>query len=87
MFLFGVIKEKPTRAIARRIDRICRKISVEEGETVRFIEVNVEANECPGINHGEYQGWFRTKNYGSMHNHALEEKVRARIQKECGITI
>lgn len=87
MFLFEIIKEKPTRATAKKIDRICKQISREEGDAVRFIEVNVKEGEAPGINRGKYQGWFRTKNYGSMHNHVLKEKVKARIQKECGITI
>ena len=51
-YMWGITTERPTRAEARRR----REAAKAEGAT--YVEVNVKAGECPGINGGRYQGWY-----------------------------
>ena len=77
-FMWGRITQKPSRAKAKKMDRICR----EEGGS-GFDEVNVTAGFTPGINNGRYQGWFIGPNRGEPHNSDLARRVNERIEREC----
>ena len=77
-FMWGITYKKPSRANAKKMDRICR----EEGGW-GFDEVNVKEGTTPGINNGRYQGCFYGPNYGSPHDKDLARRVRQRIDKEC----
>ena len=77
-FMWGLIRQKPNRAKAKKMDRICR----EEGGS-GFDEVNVTAGFTPGINNGRYQGWFIGPNHGEPYNRALARRVNERIKREC----
>jgi hypothetical protein len=77
-FMWGVSTNKPSRANAKKMDRICR----EEGG-YGFTEINVIDDETPGINGGRYQGWFAAHNHGEPFNGALARRVADRIEKEC----
>ena len=77
-FMWGVTYKKPSRANAKKMDRICR----EEGGW-GFDEVNVKDGATPGINNGRYQGHFYGPNYGSPHDGDLAKRVSERIKREC----
>jgi len=77
-FMWGVTTQKPSRAKAKKMDKICR----DEGG-YGLHEVNVEEGAAPGLNNGRYQGWFAGPNYGSPHNGDLARRVAERIEKEC----
>lgn len=78
-FMWGVTYRQPSRAVARKMDAICR---AEGGRG--FEEVNVREGSCPGINNGRYQGWFSGPNHGGPHDQELVRRVADRIQRECG---
>lgn len=73
-FMFGLTSDKPTRAAAKRMDRICR----EEGG-LGFIENNVKPNTSPGIANGRYHAWFTAPNRGNPFNEDMARRVRERI--------
>ena len=77
-FMWGITYKKPSRANAKKMDRICR----EEGGW-GFNEVNVTAGFTPGINNGRYQGWFAGPNHGEPYNSDLAKRVNERIKREC----
>ena len=77
-FMWGRITQKPSRAKAKKMDRICR----EEGGS-GFDEVNVTAGFTPGINNGRYQGWFIGPNRGAPYDRDLAKRVSERIKREC----
>lgn len=78
-FMFSITRNKPTRATAKKMHRICR----EEGG-FGFTEVNVKEGDAPGINNGRYQGWFCGPNRGTPFDQDLAKRVRERVEKECG---
>ena len=78
VFMWGATTQKPSRAKAKKMDRICW----EEGGD-GFDEVNVTAGFTPGINNGRYQGWFCGPNRGYTHNRDLARRVAEQKKKEC----
>lgn len=75
-YMFGVMHNKPSRAKAKKMDRICR----EEGG-YGLNEVNVKEGTHPGVNHGKYQGWFSGPNRGNPFDQKLATRVSDRIAK------
>ena len=72
--MFGITRDMPAQETADRWDEICR----EEGG-YGYIEVNRTRNEAPGINNGEYQGWFTAPDLGAPFDQALRCSVMRRI--------
>lgn len=72
-YMWGITTERPTRAEARRR----REAAKAEGAT--YVEANVKAGECPGINGGRYQGWYVGPNYGAPFDARLAQRVDARL--------
>lgn len=66
--MWGVTREKPSRATARRWDRICR-----EAGGYGFVEVS---DGFPG-----YLGWFAGPNRGHPFDRHLEQRVAEAINK------
>ena len=81
-FMFLLTTQKPTRANARKMQRIC-----EEEGGYHFAEANVQEGEAPGINNGRYQGWFVGPNRGNPFDQRLRDAIKARIAAECGIQL
>lgn len=77
-YMWGNTYNKPTRAKAKKMDRICR----DEGG-YGLNEVNVKEGSTPGINNGLYQGWFCGPNRGTPFDQEMAQRVTERIAKEC----
>ena len=78
-YMFGICKAKPTLAQAKRRDQICK----EEGGW-GYTEVNRRRGSNPGINHGEYQGWYSGPNRGNPFDDRLARRVMDRVSAEEG---
>ena len=76
-FSFGVCKEKPTLAQAKRRDKIC----TEEGG-YGYTECNRKRGASPQINDGDYMGWYSGPNMGSPFDDRLAHKVLDRVDEE-----
>jgi hypothetical protein len=73
-YFFGVTTVKPTRKVAKQMNKIC----LEEGG-YGFDEVNVKAGSAPNINHGNYQGWFCVHNMGNPFNQDIEKRILDKV--------
>lgn len=67
-FTFGVSREKPTRAIARKLEAIAKR------HRAYLVEATI-----PGTG---YQRWFATRNWGDASNSATARAVADDIAKE-----
>jgi hypothetical protein len=74
-YMWGITYEKPSRASAKKMDKICK----EEGG-YGYNEVNVKEGRSPGINNGRYQGWFCGPNMGDPFDGDLARRVDARVE-------
>ena len=77
-YMWGVSYQRPSRAKARKMDRICQ----EEGG-YGLNEVNVHEGRTLGVNNGKYQGWFCGPNRGCPFDDQLAARVSERVRKEC----
>lgn len=81
-YMFGVTTEEPSRALATQWDAICR----EEGGD-GYVECNRSDNGSadPGLNRGQYQGWFVAED-GDCKGE-LAQRVLARVEREAPVPV
>lgn len=76
-YMWNVTGLKPSLIQAKKMDRIC----CDEGG-YGYTEVNRRRGAAPGINNGQYQGWFSGPNLGSPFDEYLRSRVEERLRQE-----
>lgn len=75
MYLFGITYRKPT------LDERTTRQTVAKRHGCTYVEVNRRKGSSPGINGGDYQGWFSGPNRGEPFDTQLRLDVMADLQE------